>query len=113
MSPAVKARSKSASHLVTTVPVAEVSTGRSVVVSVIEALQVVAIGGFGGQPECVKYLTCQTPRSGELLQGTFGVWLPHNTGCCARGWRVPPCFRRSARAVYRGGGWFESGAVRF
>jgi hypothetical protein len=44
MSPAVIALWKSASHVVTAVPVAEVSTGRSDVVSVIEALQVVGIG---------------------------------------------------------------------
>src|SRR5438045_477467 len=45
MSRAVRAFSKSASQLVTSVLVPEVSTGRSMTVSVIESLQV---AGFGG-----------------------------------------------------------------
>ena len=64
MSPAVRTLSKSASHLVTAVSVAEMSTGRSAMVSVIEALQVMGFLRFGGQFECAKYLTGQTGARG-------------------------------------------------
>src|SRR5437588_999194 len=67
MSRAVRVFSKSASHLVTADPVAEVSTGRSVVVSVIEALQVmVCSGGSAVRP------TSQVCHGPESAQG----WLP-------------------------------------
>src|SRR5439155_24451701 len=61
MSREVRVFSKSASHLVTAVPVAEVSTGRSVVVSVIEALQVmVCSGGSAVRPTSQ---VCHGPES--------------------------------------------------
>src|SRR3981189_3470736 len=54
MSLVVSASWKFVSHAVTAVPAAELSTGRSVVISVIKALQI-GVGGFGGQPVTAKY----------------------------------------------------------
>src|SRR2546430_373479 len=61
MSRAVRGFSKSASHLGTAVPVAEGSTGRSLVGSVIEALQVmVCSGGSAVRPTSQ---VCHGPES--------------------------------------------------
>src|SRR5437762_12056106 len=63
---AVRALSKSASHLVTAVSVAETSTVRSVLVSVMDFLQVGGCWRFGAQPEWAKYLTGQRRIQGGL-----------------------------------------------
>src|SRR6266705_2965254 len=83
MSLVVRALSKSANHLVTTVPVAGVLTGRSVVVSVIDVLQVVGLEVSDSRPDWAKYPPVESRAQGELRHGGPGARLPHNTGCSA------------------------------
>src|SRR5258708_3892429 len=70
MSLAVRALSKSASHLLTAVFVADVSTLRSAMVSVMEALQVVGCWRFGAQSEWAQYVTGQTHAQGRATAET-------------------------------------------
>ena len=70
---AVRAFSKCASHAVTAVPVAEVSTGRSVLVSVIEALQVVGFGGpvLGPNPPSISRVRPLLAGKKRLIDAQF------------------------------------------